>query len=69
MPTGIVRALRFLSDRLLMRRRPAAECAPSAPHDCAPETTTFVEIVAASTVLDFGDLPLEPRRPPRADSD
>jgi hypothetical protein len=52
-----------------MRRVSAAEYLPSAPHDRAPETTAFADIVAASTVLDFGDLPLEPRRPLRADRD
>jgi hypothetical protein len=50
-----------------MRPAPAAEYAPSAAHDRAAETVAFAEIVAASTVLDFGDLPLEPRRPPDRD--
>jgi hypothetical protein len=52
-----------------MRRVPAAEYPPSAPHDRVPETAAFAEIVAASTLLDFADLPIEPRRPPRADRD
>jgi hypothetical protein len=47
-----------------MRRIPAAEYLASAPRDCVPETAAFAEIIAASTVLDFGDLPVEPRRPP-----
>jgi hypothetical protein len=66
MRTGIGRAVRYLLNHLFPRRAPAGEYARSTEHDRDPEGIAFAEILAASAVLDFGGLPVEPRMSPRS---
>jgi hypothetical protein len=49
-------------DRVFARRVPADERAPWSAHQGEPEAVAFAEIVAASAILDFGGLPVEPPR-------
>jgi hypothetical protein len=58
MRAGIDRWLRHVRDQLFMRGASADECVRS-PDRSECETIAFAKIIAASTVLEFGGLPLE----------
>jgi hypothetical protein len=59
MRTGGSRRLRFLCGQLFSQLTSAGERARSANRDCVPPRIVFAEVVAASTVLDFGGLLVE----------
>jgi hypothetical protein len=60
MGAGIARSVRSIFGHVFAPRVPADERAPSTEHDGDPEAIAFAEIVAASAILDFGGLPVEP---------